>query len=149
MLYDFGKTGNAYDAAKLGTRSSERDAERVAQEVALNVKQAYYALLQAEKLVEVAQKTVEQTESHLNQAQAFFRAGSKPRFDVTRAEVDVNNAKLSLINAKNSVRIRTIALNNAMGVDPGRATLNRRCTAPGPAHADPGAGRGRRVQSTS
>lgn len=122
MLYDFGKTGNAYDAAQWGTRSSEQDAERVTQDVVLNVKQAYYALLAARKLVEVAQKTIEQTESHLRQAQAFFRAGSRPRFDVTRAEVDVNNAKLGLIKAKNNVRIRTIALNNAMGIDPGQAT---------------------------
>jgi outer membrane protein len=122
LIYDFGKTGNTYDAARWGTRSSEQDAERVRQEVVLNVKQAFFALLQAEQLVAVAEKTVEQTESHLSQAQAFFRAGSRPRFDVTRAEVDVNNAKLSLINAKNSVRIRTIALNNAMGTDPGQAT---------------------------
>src|SRR5512139_1511937 len=121
-LYDFGKTGNAYDSAKFGTRSLEQEAERVSQQVVLNVKQSYYALLAAKKLVEVAQKTIEQTESHLNQAEAFFRAGSKPRYDVTRAEVEVNNANLGLINAKNGVRIRTIALNNAMGIDPGRAT---------------------------
>lgn len=121
-LYDFGKTGNAYDAAKLGTLSTERDAERIRQEVVLNVKQSYYALLAAKKLVEVAQKTIEQTESHLRQAEAFFRTGSKPRYDVTRAEVEVNNAKLGLINAKNGVRIRTIALNNAMGIDPGQST---------------------------
>ena len=121
-LYDFGKTGNAYDAAKLGTLSTERDAERISHEVVLNVKQSYYALLAAKKLVEVAQKTVEQTESHLKQAEAFFRTGSKPRYDVTRAEVEVNNAKLGLINAKNGVRLRTIALNNAMGIDPGRIT---------------------------
>ncbi len=122
LIYDFGKTGNSYDAARWGTRSSEQDAERITQEVVLNVKQAFYALLQAVKLVEVAQKTVEQTESHLSQAQAFFRAGSKPRFDVTRVEVEVNNAKMGLINTKNGVRVRTIALNNAMGVDPGRET---------------------------
>lgn len=121
-LYDFGKTGNTYDAAKLGTLSLERDAERISQEVVLNVKQSYYALLAAKKLVEVARKTVEQTESHLKQAEAFFRTGSKPRYDVTRSEVEVNNAKLGLINAKNGVRIRTIALNNAMGIDPGKAT---------------------------
>jgi TolC family type I secretion outer membrane protein len=121
-LYDFGKTGNAYDAAKLSTLSLERDAERISQEVVLNVKQSYYALLAAKKLVEVAQKTIEQTESHLKQAEAFFRTGSKPRYDVTRAEVEVNNAKLGLINAKNGVRIRTITLNNAMGIDPGKAT---------------------------
>jgi outer membrane protein TolC len=90
--------------------------------VVLNVKQSYYALLASKKLVQVAQQTIEQTESHLRQAEAFFRAGSKPRYDVTRAEVEVNNANLGLINAKNAVRIRTIALNNAMGLDPGRPT---------------------------
>jgi TolC family type I secretion outer membrane protein len=122
LLYDFGKTGSAFDAARWSTRSSQRDLDRTIQDVILTVKQAYYALLAAKKLVLVAQKTVEQTESHLRQAQAFYRAGSKPRFDVTRAEVEVNNANLGLINAKNSVRIRTITLNNAMGVDPGKQT---------------------------
>ena len=114
--------GNALDAARWSIRSSERDLDRTVQDVVLNVKQAYYGLLAAKKLVEVAQKTIEQTEGHLRQAQAFFNAGSKPRFDVTRAEVEVNNAKLGLINARNSVRIRTIVLNNAMGIDPGQAT---------------------------
>lgn len=117
-LYDFGRTGNALDAVRSGTHSAECDAERAAQEAVLNVKQAYFALLQAEKLVTVSQKTLEQAESHLKQAEAFFHAGSRPRFDVTRAEVEVNSAKLSLVNAKNSVRIRTIALYNAMGVEP-------------------------------
>jgi TolC family type I secretion outer membrane protein len=118
-IYDFGRTGNALDAARFGTRSAELDAERVAQDVLLNVKQAYFALLQAKKLVSVSQKTLEQAESHLKQAEAFFRAGSRPRFDVTRAEVEVNSARLGRINAKNNVRTRTIALYNAMGADPG------------------------------
>jgi outer membrane protein len=121
-LYDFGRTGNSLDAAQWSTRSSEQERTRTTQEVLLNVKQAYYALLAFKYVVEVTQKQVSQTESHLAQAQAFFNAGSKPRFDVTRAEVDVNNARLSLINAKNNVRIKTIALNNAMGIDPGRQT---------------------------
>jgi len=119
MIYDFGRTGNALDAARSSARSTELDADRVAQDVILNVKQAYFSLLQAKRLIIVAQKTVEQTESHLKQAQAFFRTGSKPRFDVTRAEVEVNNARLSRINANNTVRIRTIALYNAMGIEPG------------------------------
>lgn len=121
-LYDFGRTGKALDAARWGTRSSAQDRERTVHDVILNVKQAYYSLLAAKNLVEVSQKRVEQTERHLAQARAFFNAGSKPRFDVTRAEVDVNNARLSLINANNNVRIQTIALNNAMGIDPGKKT---------------------------
>ncbi len=121
-LYDFGRTGNSVDAAAWGTRSSDQDSQRTTQEVILNVKQAYYALLAFKFVVEVTEKQVAQTESHLAQAQAFFKAGSKPRFDVTRAEVDVNNARLSLINANNNVRIKTITLNNAMGIDPARPT---------------------------
>jgi outer membrane protein len=54
MLYDFGKTGYSRDAALLGTRSEEMDIDRVMQDVVLNVKQAYYALLQARKLLTVA-----------------------------------------------------------------------------------------------
>jgi outer membrane protein len=119
VLYDFGKTGNSLDFARFGTQSAETEVDRVVQEVILNVKQAYYALLQAGKLQEVSQQTLDQTESHLKKAEAFFRAGSKPRFDVTRAEVDVNNARLGLINARNNVRLRTIALYNAMGTAPG------------------------------
>ena len=120
VLYDFGRTGNALDAAHSGVRSSEFDEQRVMQETVLNVKQAYYALLAAKKLVLVAQKTVEQAESHYKQAVAFFQSGSKPRFDVTRTEVEVNNAKLGMINATNNVRLRTIGLYNAMGIDPER-----------------------------
>jgi outer membrane protein len=121
-LYDFGRTGNALDAARWGTRSSQQDKERTVHDVILNVKQAYYALLASKILVDVTQKQVSQTESHLAQAQAFFNAGSKPKYDVTRAEVEVNNARLSLISANNDVRVRTIALNNAMGIDPGKPT---------------------------
>ncbi len=122
MLYDFGRTGNSYATARYGTQSLEHEVDRVAQDVVLSVKQSYYAVLAAKKLVEVAHTTIDQTESHLRQAEAFFRTGSKPRYDVTRAEVEVNNANLGLINARNAVRLRTIALNNAMGIDPGRET---------------------------
>ena len=122
LIYDFGKTGNTLDATRWSTVSYQRDLDRTVQDVVLSVKQAYYALLAAKKLVLVAEKTIEQTESHFRQAQAFYQAGSKPRFDVTRAEVEVNNARLGMINAKNGVRIRTIGLNNAMGIDPGKPT---------------------------
>jgi outer membrane protein len=117
-IYDFGRTGNAYDSACLNTKSAELDAERVKQDVILKVKQAYFDLLQAGRLVHLAQKTLEQAENHLKQAEAFYRAGSKPIFDVTRAEVEMNSTHLDLINANNRKRIGCMTLNNAMGVDP-------------------------------
>ena len=118
LLYDFGRTGSALDAVQADFRASELERERAVQDVVLGVKQAYYSLLQAGKKAMIAQKTLEQAESHLRQAETFFRAGTKPRFDVTQAEVEVNNARLGVINAKNNVRLEQIALNNAMGTDP-------------------------------
>ncbi|MHB8845244.1 MAG: TolC family protein [Nitrospirota bacterium] len=129
LLYDFGRTGNAYDAAKAGFHASERDRDRVAQEIILDVKQAFFALLQAEKLLNVANKTLEQSESHLQQAQAFFRSGSRPKYEVTRAEVEVNNSRLGVITAKNNLRISAIGLNKTMGREPGIAVEVQETTA--------------------
>jgi len=117
-IYDFGRTGNAYDSACLHTRSAELEVEQVKQGVILNVKQAYFDLLQSQRLVLLAQKTLEQSESHLRQAEAFYREGSKPIFDVTRAEVEVNSRRLDLINANNRMRVSGMTLNSAMGVEP-------------------------------
>ena len=57
-----------------------------------------------------------QFQQHLDQARAFFEVGTKPKFDVTKAEVDLSNAKLNLIRAENAFRLARVALNNAMGL---------------------------------
>ncbi len=118
LIYDFGRTSGLHEAARAGYQAAEFDKTRIVQETVLKVKQAYFSLLRSQKLVIVAQKTLEQGEAHLKQAQAFFSAGSKPRFDVTRAEVEVNSAKLGLLNAQNNLRLSMISLDNAMGIDP-------------------------------
>ena len=40
----------------------------------------------------------------------------KPKFDVTKAEVDLSNAKLSLLKAENAFRVARVTLNNALGL---------------------------------
>lgn len=120
VLYDFGRTGGSSAAARAGVRAAEQEQSRTRLNVILGVKQAYYALLQAERMVAVARKTVEQSEGHLKQAEAFYRTGAKPRFDVTRTEVELNNSRLGEITARNDLRLSAIGLNKAMGVDAGR-----------------------------
>ncbi len=134
VLYDFGRTGNTLGALSSGVLAAELEERRVAQDVAMSVKQSYFALLQAKRMELLAQKTLEQAERHLKQAEEFFRAGSKPKYDVTRTEVEVNNARFGLINARNSLRARTIALYVAMGLDPaGDLDIEDAFTAPAPA----------------
>ncbi|GAB4411595.1 MAG: TolC family protein [Thermodesulfovibrionales bacterium] len=115
-IYDFGKTSTQVEIQRLNLDSSRSDLENVSDQVILNVKQAYFGVLQAKRNRTVAEEAVKQFQLHLEQAKGFYEVGTKPKFDVTKAEVDLSNAKLNLIRAENALRISVVNLNNAMGV---------------------------------
>ncbi|MFA5393381.1 MAG: TolC family protein [Candidatus Ratteibacteria bacterium] len=115
-IYDFGQTGSKVKIQNLNLGAAALDLDAVSNQVALNIKQSYYAVLKAEKNKEVAEESVRVFGKHLDQAKAFFSVGQKPRFDVTRAEVDLSGAKLGLIKAENALKVARVTLNNAMGV---------------------------------
>jgi TolC family type I secretion outer membrane protein len=115
-IYDFGRTASQVKIAGLGVDASRSDLESVENGVALDVKAAYYGVLQAKRSRDVASEVVRQFEEHLERAEGFYKAGAKPRIDVTRAEVDLSNARLNLIRAENGLHIARTTLNNAMGV---------------------------------
>ena len=115
-LFDFGKTSTQVKIQDLNVNASRADYDDVRTKVALNVKNAYYNLLQNHRNLEVAVDTVKQYQEHLEQANAFFRIGTKPKFDVTKAEVDFGNARLNVLKAENAVRIAKITLKDVMGI---------------------------------
>ncbi|HEY3277792.1 MAG TPA: TolC family protein [Syntrophorhabdaceae bacterium] len=115
-ILDFGKTASQVRIQTLTTDSTRADLENARNLVAFNVKQAYFNLLQAQRNREAILETVRQFESHLRQAQGFYKAGTQPRFAITKAEVDLSNARVNLIKAENQVRLAKVTLNNAMGV---------------------------------
>jgi outer membrane protein len=115
-IYDFGRTASQVKVQKLNYDSSLSDLDNVTQQIVFNVKEAYYGVVQAKYSKIVAEDTVKQTEQHLEQAQGFFKAGTRPKYDVTTAEVNLSNSKLNLIRADNALRISIVNLNNAMGV---------------------------------
>ena len=107
-IYDFGRTRTQVKIQNLNLDSSRADLENVSEQTVLNVKQAYYGVLEAIRNVAVAVESVKQFQLHLEQAKGFFEAGTKPKFDVTKAQVDLGNAKLNLINAENSLKISRV-----------------------------------------
>ncbi len=115
-LYDFGKTSTQVKIQELNRDSSRSDLDNIRTQVSFGVKQAYFGLLQAGRNRDVSREMVGQFQQHLDQARAFFEVGTKPKFDVTKAEVDLSNAKLNLIKAENVFRLARVALNNAMGL---------------------------------
>jgi len=116
LLFDFGKTWAATDVAKAQSQSAREDVEVQKDLIALAVKQSYYGLLLASRLVVVNAQALDRADLNLRSAQGFFEVGTQPRFAVTRAEVDVANARVSLIRAQNAVSLTRIALNTVMGI---------------------------------
>jgi outer membrane protein len=115
-IYDFEKTSTQVKIQNLNLDSSRSDLDNVASQIVFGVKQAYFNLLQTKRNRDVALETVQQFQQHLDQAKGFFEVGTKPKFDVTKAEVDLSNAKLNLIKVQNSFRIAKVNLNNAVGM---------------------------------
>jgi outer membrane protein TolC len=115
-IYDFGKTPSQVSIQNFNLDSSRSDLENVSELVILNVKQAYYEVLQAKRSRDVTADTVKQFQQHLEQAKGFYEVGTKPKFDVTKAEADLSNAQLNLIKAENALKLSVVSLNNAIGV---------------------------------
>lgn len=115
-ILDFGRTSASVDIAKYNLASSRADLAQAENTVALRVKEGYYGVLQAQRDRDVASDVIRQFQLHLEQAKGFYEVGTKAKIDVIKAEVDLSNARLRLINAENALNIAWVSLNNAMGV---------------------------------
>lgn len=116
MLYDFGVTQNQVTIRKLDNQGYKIALTGTVNEVLCDVKNAYYNLQYAIESKKVAEDMVKKYEAFYEQAKGFYTAGVKPKVDVTIAEVNLSNSKLTLIQAENAVDIAMATLNNTMGL---------------------------------
>ena len=116
MLYDFGVTQNQVTIRKLDSQGYKITLTGTVNDVICEVKKAYYNLQYAIQAKKVAEDMVAKYASFYDQAKAFYQVGTKPKVDVTIAEVNLSNAKLTLIQAENAVDIAMAKLNNTMGL---------------------------------
>jgi len=115
-IYDFGKTDERVSGVHELLNASTIDYESSRQNVIANTEVSYYTVVEAQRVVAVNLETLAQTEAHLQEAEAYYKVGTRPQFDVTTAQVNVANANVSLITAKNQLRIARLQLENSMGV---------------------------------
>src|SRR5437667_3434387 len=83
VLFDFGQNLELIHAAQPSAEALAADAATQRARVVFNVQPAYFALLAAYRLRDVAEETVAQNEKHLDLAQGRHDVGLAPRFDVT------------------------------------------------------------------
>jgi len=87
------------------------------EQLIFRVKAAYYEMLRAQGNQGVAQSAIDVAQTQLKDSQARLRAGTAPKFDVTRIETQLSNLNQALLQAKNRVGLARVVLNRVMGID--------------------------------
>ena len=115
-IYDFGNRYAQLKGAMARKAVAREDLEQTRQDIALNVHQAYYALHVAIELEAAAQRTLDRAEDDLRIAGERKAVGDVAAIDVLRSEVQVAEARLDHVRARNQVRLARGNLNTAMGL---------------------------------
>lgn len=115
-LFDFGKTSKKVEIQKEFYRATEWQSKDIILQIVYNVKRAFFGVLKAKKQNETAQEVLRQAQKHLELARGFYEVGLKPKIEVTKAEVELSNAKLGLITAQRQLKEAFLNLKMAMGV---------------------------------
>lgn len=116
LLFDFGKANASYKSSQAGLASAKADRESLAVDIVNGVRRAYYQVLNARRTRELREAMVAQYQQHLSAAQIQLTAGTKPKYDVIRAQTDLSSAQLELIKADNGLQIARAQLSNAMNL---------------------------------
>ena len=116
LLYDFGKL----DAQERQTLEALIVAEEQLREteiaVIYRVRAAFFERHRSGRLVRVSVESGQQYAQHLEEARVMVEVGTRRRYDVTKAEVDLGNARLDIVTASNALTVAHAQLNRAQGL---------------------------------
>jgi outer membrane protein len=124
QLFDGGR--RLFDIRKTKADVNAAEATEVTQrfQIALQVKQQYYNILAARESESAAQAQVEQANQQLRVASLRLRAGAATTSDSLRSVIQLGNARLAMLSARNNLSLAN-------------ATLTRLVASPRPVTATP------------
>jgi outer membrane protein len=114
LLYDFGKTSSSIDAAKYNLKAREIATQRARNRSALDFILAYYDLLEADKLLQVAAEEVQQYEAHKHDAEVRYSAGVVTKNEVLQADVTLADSRQRFLNSDNLRSLRASQINSLL-----------------------------------
>jgi outer membrane protein TolC len=104
-IYQGGRLLSSFRVADLTRQQAMLNFQATVADSVLLVQLAYYDVLLAAQQIIVQEASVELLSRELADATRRFDAGTVPRFNVLRAEVELANARPKLIVARNSLRV--------------------------------------------
>lgn len=103
-IYGGGRLKSAQRASKLTEEAALAQHQTVVADALLEVRTTYLGVLLALEQINTQEASVRLLERELTDTQRRFEAGTVPRFNVLRAEVELANARPRLIKARNALR---------------------------------------------
>lgn len=122
-LYEGGRMLSAFRAVRLTRDESVLRYQTALADTVLSVQLAYYDVLLAAQQIIVQEASVGLLTNELADTRHRFEAGTVPRFNVLRAEVELANARPKLITARYNLRISKNNLANLLGLSIPRGTV--------------------------
>lgn len=117
LIYDFGRTSNTVKSTKALLKSRKFDRESTEDDIILSTIIGYYTVLSENHIALAMDKKVIEHEKRLEQAEGFYKSGRVTQIDITKAEVNLGNAKLEQIQAKNNLEVAKVNLQTTMGLE--------------------------------
>jgi len=115
-IFDFGRTKHLVAMERALTQSARLREKSEEQRVVLEVRRAYFAVLEAQQLQRVAEETVKERTLTFDRAQAYYQAALGSKLDADLAQANLAEARGNLIQAQNATATAFAALRFAMGV---------------------------------
>jgi len=117
LIYDFGRTSNTVKSSKEMLRARKYDKESAEEDIILSTIIGYYTVLSERHIALALDKKVIESEKRLEQAEGFYKSGRVPQIDVTKAEVNLGNARLEQIQARNNLEVAKVNFQTVLGLE--------------------------------
>lgn len=139
LITDFGRTHNLVLSARSSAQAQLEDQMATEQDIVLTVDQAFYQALTAQADLEVAVLTVQERQATANQVAALAKNKLRSDVDLSFAQVQLSQAQLLLLDAKNEEQDAMAALNTVLGSekDQSYTLVDETSATPAPPPSDP------------
>ena len=117
-LYTGGRLEHQREARGYALNAADLTVENRCQEVRYNTRAAYYRALQYRDLIGVRQGTIKALQEHCNQVGLQLEVGNVAYYDLLATEVQLENARFSLVEAEGNYKKALHSLANLLGLPP-------------------------------
>lgn|GEM_PF-1221942 len=116
-IFQGGALWGQLGVARAQRRAVEHERRAKRNEIALRVHQAYYGILEAEKLFQAMEEAVELAREHVRVARALYDAGMVERAETLRADVLLSSRQQDRLRAANGLDLARRSLNSLLARD--------------------------------